>query len=239
MVDLIPLFQTPEDSNSVLYGRLADHHRLEAPFQRRIFFDILPVLVQGGGPDAVQLAPGQQGFEEVARIHGALGLACPHDGVQFVDEEDNPPFRLLHLIEDRFQPLLKLPPVLGPGDKGPHIQRENGLIPQGDRDVPLHNPLGQTFGDGGFAHAWFSDENGVVFGLSGENTDDVADLVIAADDRVHLIVPGALHQIRAVLFQGVVGLLRVVGGHPLAPTHLGQGLHDGFFVQAVGAKQLL
>ena len=86
VVHLVPLLQAAEDGDGVLHRWLVHHDRLEAPLQRGVFFDILPVLVQGGGPDAVQLAPGQHGLEQIARLHGALSLACPHNGVQLVDE---------------------------------------------------------------------------------------------------------------------------------------------------------
>ena len=65
-----------------------DHDGLEPPLQSGVLFDILAVLVEGGGADAVELAPGQHGLEEIARVHGALGLAGAHDGVQLVDEEN-------------------------------------------------------------------------------------------------------------------------------------------------------
>ena len=54
-----------------------------------ILFDVLTVLVQGGGADAVQLAPGQHGLEQVACIHGALGLAGAHNGVQLIDKQND------------------------------------------------------------------------------------------------------------------------------------------------------
>ena len=54
-----------------------------------VLFDVLPVLVQGGGADAVQFAAGQHRLEQVAGVHGALGLARAHDGVQLIDEEDD------------------------------------------------------------------------------------------------------------------------------------------------------
>ena len=37
-------------------------------------------------------------------------------------EETYEALKKLHLVEHRLQPLLKLPPVLGPGDEGPHVQ---------------------------------------------------------------------------------------------------------------------
>ena len=69
--------------------RLVDQHRLEAPLQGGVLLDVLAVLVQRGGADAVQLAAGQHRLEQVAGVHGALGLAGADDGVQLVDEQDD------------------------------------------------------------------------------------------------------------------------------------------------------
>ena len=60
--DLIPLLQAPEDGDGVLHTGLVHHNGLEAALQGGVLLDILPVLVESGGPDAVQLPPGQQGF---------------------------------------------------------------------------------------------------------------------------------------------------------------------------------
>ncbi len=138
----------------------------------------------------------------VARVHGALGLAGAHDGVQLVDEQDNLPLRLLYLVEDGLQPLLKLAPVLGTGDQGAHVQGEDGLVLQGGRHVALDDPLGQALGDGGLAHAGLADEHRVVLALAAQDADDVADLVVPADHRIQLVGTGPLHQVGAVLLQG-------------------------------------
>ena len=230
VVHLIPLLQPAEDGDGVLHDGLVDHHRLEPPLQGGVLLDILPVLVEGGGADAVELAPGQHGFQQVARVHGSLGLARPHNGVQLVDEQDDPALRLAHLVQDGLQPLLKLAPVLGARNQAAHVQGEDGLVLQAAGHVPLDDPLGQALGDGGLAHAGLADEDGVVFGLPGQNADDVPDLVVPADDRVQLVLPGPLHQVGAVLLQGVIGLLRVVAGDPLVAPDGGQGLHDLFRV---------
>ena len=60
--DLIPLFQTSKDGNGVLHRGFAHHHRLEPPLQGGVLFNVLPVLVEGGGADAVELSPGQHGL---------------------------------------------------------------------------------------------------------------------------------------------------------------------------------
>ena len=146
--------------------------------------------------------------------------------MQLVDEEDDLPLGLFHLVEDGLQPLLKLAPVLGPGHQGAHVQGEDGLVLQGGGHVSLDDPLGQALGDGGFAHAGLADEHRVILGLAGEDADHVADLVVPADHRVQLVLPGPLHQVGAVLFQGVVGLLRVIGSDPLVAPDGGEGLED-------------
>ena len=52
------------------------------------------------------------------------------------------------------------------------------------------------------------------------------------------MLAGKLHQILTVLLQGVVGILRVIGGHPLVAAHGGKLLQKGVFFQVEGAEQL-
>ena len=80
--------------------RFIDHDRLETTLQRGVLFDVLAVLVQRGRADAVQLAAGQHGLEQVARIHRAVGLARADDGVQLIDEEDDLALGLFDLVQD-------------------------------------------------------------------------------------------------------------------------------------------
>ena len=93
--------------------RLVHQDRLEAPLQGGVLLDVLAVLVQRGGADAVQLAAGQHRLEQVAGVHRALGLARADHGVQLVDEQDDLALRLLHLLQHRLEPLLELAAVLG------------------------------------------------------------------------------------------------------------------------------
>ena len=239
VIDLVALLQAAEDGDGVLHRGLVHQDGLEAPLQRRILLDILAVFVESGGADAVQLAPGQHGLEQIARIHGALGLAGPHDGVQLVDEQDDAAFRFFDLVQNGLQALFKLAPVLGARDQGAHIQGKDGLVLQRGGHVALHDALGQPFGDGGLADAGLADEHGVVLALAGEDADDVADLVVPADDRVQLAAPGPLHQVGTVLFQRVIGLLRMVGSDPLVATDIGQRLKDALPGDVVGAEELL
>ena len=96
---LVPLFQAAQNGDGILHGRLIHLHRLEPALQCGVFFNILAVLVQRGRADAVQLAPGQHGLEQVACVHGAIGLTGTHDGVQLINEEDDLALALLHLVQ--------------------------------------------------------------------------------------------------------------------------------------------
>jgi hypothetical protein len=42
---LVPLFEATQDGDGVLDVRLADEDDLEAPLQRRIFLDVLAILI--------------------------------------------------------------------------------------------------------------------------------------------------------------------------------------------------
>ena len=42
-----------------------DLHCLESAFERCIFFDVLPILIEGGGSNALQFAPAECRFDNV------------------------------------------------------------------------------------------------------------------------------------------------------------------------------
>ncbi len=224
VVVLVALAQAAEDGDRVLDRRLIDHDRLEAPLQGRVLFDVLAVLVQRRGADAVQLAARQHRLEQIAGVHRALGLARADDRVQFVDEQDDLAVRLGDFLQHRLEPLLELAAVLGAGDQGAHVQGDHALALQPLRHVLLDDALGEAFDDGRLADARLADEDGVVLGAPRQHLHDAADLVVAADDRVELVVAGGLRQVAAVLLQGLERALRVLRRDALASSHGFHGL---------------
>ena len=69
VVHFVALLQAAQDGDGVFHRRLFYHHFLEAALQRGVFFHVLPVLVEGGRADAVQLAARQGGFQHVTGVH--------------------------------------------------------------------------------------------------------------------------------------------------------------------------
>ena len=185
----------------------------------------------------MQLAAGQHGLEQVARVHGTIGLAGTHDGVQLINEEDDLALALLDFVQHALQALLKLAAVFCTGHQSAHVQAEHGAVLQVLGHIATHDPLGQTLGDGGLANAGLTDQAGVVLGLTGQDADHVADLLITADDRVQLLLAGQIHQVLAVLLQGVVGVLGVVVGDTLVAAHGGQLLQELILGDAKGTEQ--
>ncbi len=130
MVGLVAALEAAQDRDRVLDGRLAHEDLLEAPLQRRILLDPLPVLIQRGGSDHAQLAAGQHRLDHVAGVHGAFGRARSHQGVQLINEGDDPAFALLDLVQDRLEALLELAAVLGAGQHGAEVERDDPLSAQ-------------------------------------------------------------------------------------------------------------
>ena len=236
---LIALLQTAQDGDRVLHGGLVDHHGLEAALQSRILFDVLGVFGKGGRTDAVQLASGQHRLEQVAGVHAAFGLARADDGVQFIDKEDDFAVGLFDLGQNRLQSFLKFAAEFRACDQRAHVQREQLAILQRRRNVAPHDALRQTFRDSGLADAGLTDQAGVVLRLTGQDADYVADLFVAADDGVELVVARQLHQILAVFAQRVVGVLRSIGGHAGVAAHGLERLEEALLGDVEGAEDVL
>ena len=94
VVDFVFLLEAAQDRDRVLDRGLVDEHRLEAAGEGGVLLDILAILVERGGADAVKLAAGQRRLQHVGRIHRAFGLAGADERVHLVDEQDDLALRL-------------------------------------------------------------------------------------------------------------------------------------------------
>ena len=187
---------------------------LEAALERGVLFDVLAVFVERCRADDLNFAARERGLEDIGGVHRALGVARADEVMHLIDEEDDVAV-LLNLLHHLLDTLLKFAPVLGAGHHAGKVQRQELLIQQVLRHIAHGDLPGQALGDGSLAHAGLTDQAGVVLGLTGQDADDVPDLLIAADDGVQLLLAGQIDQILTVLLEGIVGVLGVIVGHAL------------------------
>ena len=239
VVGFVTFLQTAQNGDGVLDARFADIDRLKAAFESGILFNVFPVLVQRGRADRPEFAPRQLRFEQVGGIGGALRLPGAHDGVKFVDEEDDLALGRSDLLEKRLQTLLEFPAILGSGHHRTEIHGDDLLALQRFRHVAIDDPAGESFHQGCLAHPGLADEHGVVLSPAREHLHDPANLVVPSNDRINLPLPRQSREIPAVLFQGLKLFLRVLISHSLIPAHLDQRLEHTVPRDRVGRENPL
>ncbi len=238
VMDLVALLEPAQDGDRVLHRGLVHHDGLEPPLQRRVLLDVLLVLVEGRGPDTVELPAGQRGLEQVARIHGPLGRAGAHDGVQLVNEENDLALRVVDGLEHRLEALLEFAAILRPRDQRAHVEGHDPLALEPLGHVAPHDPLGQPLHDRRLADARWADQHRVVLGAAREDLDDAADLLVAADDGVEFALLGERGKVPPVLLEGLVRPLRRGARHALAAPDGRGGLEQLGGGEAGGAECL-
>ena len=222
MENFIPLLQSTKNGNRILHCRLIYHYRLEPPFQSRVFLNILPVLIQCGCADAMQLASGKHRLKHITGVHCTVCFTCSHNCVQLINEQDNLAVTVLHFLKNRFQTLLELSAVFRSCHKSAHVKRKDCLFLQSFRDIPADNPLGKPFYNCGFTDARFSDQHRIILCLTGQNPDHIADLFISSDYRIQLLLSCSLHKILSVFVQRIIGCFRIIACNPLVASHSGK-----------------
>ncbi len=198
---LITFLQTSQNGNGAQRVRLVHHDNLEAAFQRFVLLEILLIFIKGSGPDASQFTACQGGFQDVGSIHGAFALTCTHQGMDFINEEDNLSFGLLYFVDDGFQAFFKFAFVLGAGYQCTHIQGVDLFVLQVLGDVSTQDTVGKSLYDGRFTGTRFTDKNRVVLGTPAQNLQDTPYLFVTTDDGVQFAAAGCFVQIDGILFQ--------------------------------------
>ena len=253
VVVLVAFLQSAQDGDAAQRVRFVDHDGLEPSLERLVFLEILLVFVERGGTDAPQFAAGQGRLQDVGGVHGAFALSGAHQRVDFVDEEDDLPVALRHLVDDGLQPFLELAFVFGSGDEGAHVQRIELFVLQVLRHVAPQDAVGQTLDDGRLTRTRFTYQYRIVLRASAQDLQHAADFLVAPDDRVELSAARGLDEVGGIFLQGLVGFFAVLRGDLLAfpqfvdgrgqflfghsrvfqnfggcAVHVQQGLDDGF-----------
>ena len=187
----------------------------------------------------MELSARQHWLQDVTCIERALLVAGTDDGVQLIDKHEDLTLGFADLIKHRLQSLLELTTVLRTGDEGTHVEGEDLLILQTLRYLALRDALCETLDDGGLTDTRLTDQHRVILALTAEDTDDISYLIITTDDRIILLILRTLDHLVAVLVQGIIAILRVVGHDTLITSHLSEGLQEAILRDAVLLEQLL
>ena len=172
----------------------------------------------------MELTPRQRRLEHIARVHGTFGLARADHGMELINEQDHLPFFLAELVQHRLEAFLEVAAVLRPGQERTQIQRQDALILQAIGHFAVHNALRQALDDRGLAHTGLTDQNRVVLLATLQYLDGPPDLIIPADHRIQLAIPGPGGEIRGILVQCLTVFLCRGVVHGLTSTHAVDGL---------------
>src|SRR5258706_3063692 len=238
VVDLVALAQAAQDRDRIVDRRLPDVHRLEAALERRVLRDVLAVLVERRRADGVELAAREHRLQHVRGVDGALRGTCAHDGVQLVDEQDDFALGCRDLLQDRLETLLELAAVLRTREDRADVEGEDRLVLQALWHVTAHDPLRQALDDRGLPDAGLADEHGIVLRPAREDLDHTADLLVAADDRVDLVLPREVGDVAPVLLERLVLALGVRVGDPLAAAHVAKRVQHAVATNAETLQRL-
>mmetsp|Transcript_96585 Transcript_96585/g.268470 ORF Transcript_96585/g.268470 Transcript_96585/m.268470 type:complete len:271 (-) Transcript_96585:1480-2292(-) len=124
--------QTLQDLYSLILAGLGYGDWLEAPLQGRVALDVLAVLVQRRGPDALQLPACEGGLQQICRIDATAvrtaSTACTHECVDLVDHEDHRSLALCHLLHNGTQALLEVAAIARSGQKQGKVELHHPLV---------------------------------------------------------------------------------------------------------------
>src|SRR5690606_16368346 len=198
---LVAAAQTLEDLDGLLGGGRIDGDALEAAGQGGVLLDVLAVLIEGGGADALDLAAGQRGLEHVGRVDRALRAAGAHERVQLIDEEDDilGPANLVH---HRLDALFELAAVLGAGDHHRQVEHHDALFVQNLGHIARDDLLGHALDDRGLADTGLAEQHGIVLGAPAQHLHQPLDLAGPADDRVQRAFFGQFGQVATEAVEG-------------------------------------
>jgi len=104
--------------------------------------------------------------------------------MEFVNEDDRATG--FEFVNHALEAFLKLPAIHRASNKGAHIQLKHAFFEQKRRDIAFNDALGETFHDGGLAHARFTDQGRIILGAARQNLDDAFNLFLTPNDWIEL-----------------------------------------------------
>ncbi len=226
----VAVFQPAQDGNGVFHRWLVTIHFLKAALKGLVFLKVLLVLVQRGCANRAELAAGKGGLQDIGGIHRAIATAARADErVDFIDEEDDFAVAFGHFFYHAFEALFKLAFVLRAGNELAHVEGVDDFGFQVIRHVAIDDAVCEAFNNGRLTYAGLAYENRVILRAAGKNVQRAADFLVAANDRVKLVVLRQLVEVFGVAVQRLVLLVGGLAVDGAAFAQLFNGGNKGFF----------
>ena len=201
MVFFVTFAKSFEDRDRFLIGSRLDHDLLESTRQRVVFFDVLSILVQRRGTDALDFTAGQGRFEHVGRVDRAFGTTGTDERMKFVDKQ-NRVLGSTNFVHHGLDPFFELTAILRAGNHHGQVEHDDSFVGQDFGNVAGDDQLGESFDDRGFTDAGFTEQDRVVFGSSAKNLDRSFDFDWPTDDRIEFALSGQFGQIATKTVEG-------------------------------------
>ena len=201
VVGLVAVAQAAQDFERLVLARRLDQDRLKPPFERAVFLDVLAILIERGGADALHFASRQAGLSTLEASMAPSAPPAPTSvcsssmkRIVFLARAD--------LVHDGLDPLFELAAVLGAGDHHRQIQNDDPPVAQQLGHVAVDDHLRQAFDDRRLADPGFAEQHRIVLGAARQNLNHTLDFIVAADDRVELGLPRQVGQVAPERVQG-------------------------------------
>ena len=185
MVTLVFFTETFHDFDRVIDRRLVNFDLLETALQCGIFFNVLAILVHGGGSDTLHLRATEGGLNDIRSVHCPFRRPRTHDGVKLVDEKDDV-FDFANFIHHGLDPLFELTPILSTRHHECQIKGHHFLVPKNFGNIASCNFLGQPFNNRGLTNTRFPNKHRVIFSPATENLNHALDFRSTPNNRIQL-----------------------------------------------------
>ena len=199
---------------------------------------MLAVFVEGGCANRAQFTTRKLRLHDIGSIRCALGRAGADQRVQLIDEQDDFAFAGNNLLEESLQAIFEFATILGSGDHGPQIHRDQSLVFEGLRDVATDDSARHALRNRRFSNARLADEDRIVLRAPGQHLHHAPDFFVAPNDRVDLSLSRQGSKVTAIFLQCLKFVFGVWVSHALITAQVGQCAQDGVAFQSLRLEEL-
>jgi len=170
-------------------------------WKRRVLLEVLLVLGPCRRGDRAQFAARERRLQQVRGVVLPFGAAGADQRVRFVDEQDDRLLRTLHLLDHLLQAVLELALHASARLQQTEVERVQLDVAQRFGNVAGRDAVREALDDRGLPDAGLAREDRVVLPLPRQDVDDLADLGIAAEHGVELVLARRFGEVRRELVE--------------------------------------